>query len=97
MDEVVRDFIKDMKLSAGVNTQCIFEAWDSVSGVSQYTTRKFFRDGILYITLSSSVARARLSSSLDQVMRKVNDKALSDPLFVKDAPRCRRVTKIVLK
>ena len=43
------------------NTQRIFMAWNEVSGAAQYTIKRFFRDGKLYITLSSSVVCSQLS------------------------------------
>ena len=61
MEELVPMYIKSMKLSAGLNTHRIFAAWDEASGAAQYTLKRFFRDGKLYITLNSSVVRNHLS------------------------------------
>lgn len=97
MDEVMKDFIKEMRLTSGLNTRIIFNAWDEVSGAAAWTTNRFFRDGILYINLSSSMVRSRLSFKLPEIMKAVNDRALADPLFVRDDPRTHLVTRIVLK
>ena len=43
MEELVQMFIRSMKLSAGLNTRRIFEAWDAVSGAARHTQRRFFR------------------------------------------------------
>ena len=50
MEKLVEEYIREMKLSAGLNTQRIFEAWDTVSGAAAYTLKRFFRNGKLYIT-----------------------------------------------
>ena len=60
MDQLVQQYIKSMKLAAGLNTQRIFAAWDACSGSGPFTLRRFFRGGKLYITLGSSVIRNQL-------------------------------------
>ncbi len=97
MEELVDEYIREMKLAAGLNTQRIFTAWDEVSGAAPYTLKRFFRDGILYITLSSSVCRRELSFRKERLMADINAFLDRDPLFVKDDPRVSKVTQIVLK
>ena len=97
MDELVYAYIREMKLSAGLNTQRIFAAWDEVSHAASYTLKRFFRDGILYVTLSSSVCRRELSFRKEALVAAINEYLDKDPLFVKDDPRVGRVTQIVLK
>lgn len=97
MDEVIAQYIKEMKISAGLNTQLIFKAWDQASGASGYTIGRFFRDGKLYITLNSSVVRNQLSFQLPTLLQKVNLILQQDSLFVKDDPRVSYVKEIILK
>ena len=85
MDQLVQQYIKSMKLAAGLNTQRIFAAWDSVSGASHYTIKRFFRDGKLYITLSSSVICSQLSMQKDVLLRKVNNALAGDDLYIGNA------------
>ena len=47
MDQLIPLYIRALKLSAGLNTQRVFAAWDAVSGVAGQTLRKFYRDGNL--------------------------------------------------
>ena len=54
------------------NTQRIFMAWNEVSGAGQYTIKRFFRDGKLYITLSSSVICSQLAMQKDVLKTKIN-------------------------
>ena len=43
MDQLVQQYIKSMKLAAGLNTQRIFAAWDACSGAGPFTLRRYFR------------------------------------------------------
>lgn len=97
MDEVVSEFIREAKLAYGFNVQCILSAWDKVSGAGKYTLNKFFKDGVLFVTLSSSVVRSNLYFQTDAIKDAINALVQSDPLFVKDDPRTSSVKKIVLK
>lgn len=97
MEEVVSMYIKSMKLSAGLNTQRIFSAWDEASGAGSFTLKKFFRDGKLYITLNSSVIRNQLSFQKDVLIEKMNGILSEDELFTKDDARVSFVKELILK
>ena len=97
MDEIVPMYIRAMKLSAGLNTQRVFAAWDEVSGVKDYTLRRFYRDGKLYITLSSSMVRSHLEFQKDAVLLALNAVLEKDRLFVKDNDKVGFVKEIILK
>jgi hypothetical protein len=70
MTELVMEYIREMKLTTGFNTHRIFEAWDQVSGASRYTISRFYRDGMLYCTISSSVVRNQLYFQKDVLVQK---------------------------
>lgn len=72
MSELIVQYIREMKLSSGFNRQRVFEAWDAVSGASRYTVDRFFRDGVLYCTISSSVVRNRLHFQRDVLLKELN-------------------------
>ena len=97
MEEVVELFIKDLKLCAGLNTQCVFRAWDEASGAGNYTIRRFFRDGKLYITLNSSALRSMLFLQRAALVDKINILLNQDPLFTRDDKRASYVQEIILK
>ena len=97
MEEVVDMFIRDLKLSTGLNTQCVFRAWDNASGAANYTVRRFFRDGKLYITLNSSALRSMLFLQKAALVDKMNILLNQDPLFTKDDKRASYVKEIILK
>lgn len=97
MDKAVDDFIREMKIAAGLNTRIIFSAWDEISGAAEFTSSRFFRDGTLYIGLKSSVVRNNLYFRSDSIIKAINDRIAADPLFIKDDPSCHAVVKLVLK
>lgn len=97
IEKAVGEFIREMKLVSGFNNRRVFSAWDEVSGAAAYTSDRFYRDGTLYITLTSSVVRSNLYFQQDALIRAINDHLAADPFFIKDDPNCRMVTKLVLK
>lgn len=97
MEEVVSAYIKQMKLATGLNTQRIFAAWDACSGAGPYTLRRYFKDGKLYITLSSSVIRNQLLFQKDALVEKMNQHLAQDPLFTKDTNIAGSIQTLILK
>lgn len=97
MDQVVREYIQSMKLTAGLNTQRVFAAWDACSGASAYTLKRFFRGGKLYITLGSSVIRSQLYFQRDVLVEKMNAFLAKDGLFTGEDPTVGYVKELILK
>lgn len=95
MESLVQDFIREMKLSAGVNAQRASQAWASVSGASRYTLDVTLDKGVLYVTLNSSVARNQLYFQRDALRDKMNRFLENDSLFIKGSGPA--VRNIVLK
>lgn len=97
MEELLKRYINDMKIASGLNTQLIFRAWDETSGVSSFTIGRFFKDGKLYITLSSSVVRSQLFFQRADIVRRINAILAQDPLFSTDDKRVSFVKELILK
>jgi len=97
MDELVRMYIDSMRLAPALNTRRIFAAWDEASGAGPYTLKRFFRDGRLYITLSSSVVRNQLSFQSQALVEKMNAILSKDELFARDDTRVSFVKELILK
>ena len=95
MEKLVQDFLREMKLVPGVNKHRASEAWSAVSGASRYTLDVALEKGVLYVTLSSSVARNQLYFQRDVLLTKINEFLDNDPMFVKGAGPA--VKSIVLK
>ncbi len=89
IDEILKELVNDnSSLKSGIERVNIFQAWDSVVGTkgASATTYKFFRDGILYCTISSSALRSQLYFGLQDILREINA-SLGSPV----------VNKIILK
>ena len=84
MDELVRQFIQEMRLASGLNQQRIAEVWNEVSGASRYTLGVNFADGTLYCTLSSSIVRNQLYFQKDFILNGINEALKRDELFIWD-------------
>lgn len=97
MDQVVRQYIQSMKLTAGLNTQRVFAAWDACSGAEAYTLKRFFRGGKLYITLGSSVIRSQLYFQRDVLVEKINAFLAKDDLFTGEDTTVGYVKELILK
>lgn len=97
IEKAIHEYIRDLKIAGGVNIQCIFKAWDEVSGAAAYTRDKFYKDGVLYISLTSSVVRNNLYFQQAALIRELNAWLAKDTLFEKDDARCPGVTRLVLK
>ena len=95
--DAIRQMLHQTRLSQGLNTQCIFEAWDEASGAGRYTQKRFYRDGILYITTSSSVICSQLEFQKKALVEKINHILEQDELFISDDPAVGPVRELRLK
>ena len=94
---LIQYYIKVNGLGAGINTRIIYDAWDEVSGAAQFTVKKYYREGKLYITLSSSVARTQLSFQKNLLIEKINARIQHNELFSKDDKFVGNVKELILK
>ena len=97
MGELLPLFVRSQGLSAGLNTHRVFAAWDEVSGVKEFTLKKFYRDGKLYVTLSSSMVRTHLEFQKNALLQSVNSFLENDQLFDRSCPKVGMVKEIILK
>lgn len=97
MEELISRYIRDMKISSGVNRMRVTEAWNTVSGASRYTLSVSYVGAIVYVSLNSSMARNQLYYQRDVIMQKMNEFLAADSLFVKDSKGGPAVKNIVLK
>lgn len=95
--EVLQEFLRSSRMSAGLNTQRVFAAWDDASGASKFTLKRFYRNGVLYITTSSSVVRSQLEYQKDVLVEKMNAILSADDLFIKNDPQVGYISELRLK
>ena len=79
------------------NSRRIFSAWDEASGAGAYTIRRFYRDGILYITMKSSVLATQLSMQKGALTEKINAILSDDPLFIREDSHAGFVKELRIK
>ncbi len=95
--ELMKIFLLTSHLSSGMNTRRVFAAWDAASGAADFTLKRFYRDGILYITVSSSVIRSQLEYRKDDLVEKMNAILSDDWLFTPEDARVGFVRQLRLK
>ena len=97
LSEAIHEYLKAARLTAPLNTQRVFAAWDAASGAGRYTVRRFFRDGRLFITVDSSVVRSQLSFQREGLIEKINALLAQDELFTRDGAGRDYVKELILK
>lgn len=97
MNTLIREVLKEGRMAEAFNSRCIFRAWDLASGAAEFTVRRYFRDGKLYITLSSSVVRSQLHFQQDVLLQKINSIARNDEFFTNTESVKGPVTQLILK
>ena len=97
MEELVGQFVRDMKLVSGLNRQRVSEAWNVVSGAGKYTLSTVYEKGVLTCFISSSLVRNQLYFQRDVLMAKINEYLAADELFVSAEDGSPAVKTIVLK
>ena len=97
MEQVVDGFIRSAKISNGLNAQLVCKAWDECSGAKASTLSKSFHDGVLRVTLGSSVVRTYVSFQKESIIRKINERLANEKLYMQDAPDGQLVKAIVLR
>lgn len=77
---LIEQFIKEQGLAEGLERVRIFRAWDLVVGetVAKATSNKFFKDGVLYCTINSSIIRTHLYYNKEDILTKLNKMLQSD-------------------
>ena len=97
MEELIQEYIRNMKIASGLNEQRIYAAWDAVSGAAKWTISRYCRNGILYCSISSSVVRNRLFFQKQRILELINAFLMEDDLFVKDGRKTVFVKDVVLR
>lgn len=73
--DVLKQFIQDNKLQAGMDKVDVREAWKNLmgNGVNNYTTEVLLKGSTLYVALSSAVLREELSYGKDKIIKMINE------------------------
>jgi len=73
----MQDYIREMKIGDKLREVGIIGSWEEIVGkaISSRTTNVYIKDGILYVTLKSSVVRNELIMLREELRHKLNEKA----------------------
>lgn len=80
MEELVRQFVRDMRLTAGLDRQRVSDAWAAVSGAGRYTLDVSYDKGVMVCAISSSVVRNQLYFQRDSLLSRINEYLASNGL-----------------
>lgn len=83
-------------LSTGLILKKVSDAWDEASLAARWTVNRYYRDGVLTVSLSSSMVRSQLMLQIDGIMEKMNDILQNDEI-VKMCGFETKVTQIKLR
>lgn len=97
MSELVKQFIKEMRLDKGMNRQRLVKAWNEVTGASGYTLDMNFDKGVLYCSISSSVVRNQLYFQRDAIVNQMNEVLGKDDMFIWDWQQGSCIKTLVLR
>ena len=97
MEDLVNQFIREMKLSSGLDKVHAAAAWNAVSGAAAYTLEVRLERGVMTCTLSSSVVRNQLYFQRDILLQKLNEHLAEDSLYVSDGKDEKIVKNLILR
>ena len=74
LSDLIDHFIKEQGLEEGLKRVRIFKAFDIVIGdkASKFVSNKFFKNGILYCNISSSMLRSHMEFQKNQLISQLN-------------------------
>lgn len=74
LNELIDVFVKEFGLQEGLNEARVLALWDKLLGASvvKATLHKRFKEGKLYVRLSSSVVRSYLFTERRSIVEKMN-------------------------
>ena len=97
MEDLVNQFIREMKLSSGLDKVHAAAAWNAVSGAEAYTLEVRLDRGVMTCTLSSSVVRNQLYFQREVLIHKLNEFLAADSLYDAGGKEGPAVKVLVLK
>lgn len=96
LGQALTEYVKAFKLDSNLARQAVFDAWDEASDAARYTSNKYLKDNILYVTISSSVVRSQLTFQREHILQRINQ-ILREDEFLHDILDKVLIQKIVLR
>ncbi len=75
--EAMKDYIREMNLEGKLHEVNLISSWEEVVGkaISSRTSKVYIKDHVLFVYLSSSVARNELMMLKEALREKLNEKS----------------------
>ena len=67
MEDLMLQYLREMRLTSGMNRQRATEAWNTVSGASRYTLSVSFERGVMTCAISSSLVRNQTNGGFAKI------------------------------
>lgn len=97
MENLVRDWLKRSHLGTAMDLRRIQVAWNDVTGAGRYTSRIFLKNGRLYVTMTSSVARSQLLFQKRAIIEKINAALAQDSLYSGNSAGGNNIQELIVK
>lgn len=84
LQDIIVTLIKKQNLDSNINGLESIEVLESILGdnCTSYISKKYFKDGIIYLYISSSVLRSEISYKKKEIICQINNRLNQD--IVKD-------------
>ena len=72
--QVIEQYIQELNLEDDLFRTRVFATWDIIVGakLAELTSSKFYKDGVLYCSINSSVMRSQLLFRKDDIIAQLN-------------------------
>lgn len=76
LNELLQDVFSAQNLDQHLHEMQLMEAWEEIAGsvVKRFTKRLYVKDRVLFVSLTSSVARQELQMKRAELLKGLNDK-----------------------
>ncbi len=85
--DIINGFLKQENLDSKFDEQRALMLWGEIvgPGINRYTVRRYVKDGVLHIALSSAPLRAEMMLTRSTLVRRINEvigrEVISDIVF----------------
>jgi len=75
IEDILKDIMGNSAMSRGIYPSRVPAAWEAVMGtpVARVTRNVYFRNGVVYVSLYSSVIRNELMMQRDKIIQNLNN------------------------
>jgi predicted nucleic acid-binding Zn ribbon protein len=83
LQEILSKIVNGSNLTKGIRETRAVQAWSQVTGtaIQRVTTSVYLRNGVLYVSLNSSIIRSELLMHKDRIMEALNREAGGKVVF----------------